>query len=230
MEALQKVEQNQNQPTEVHTTVQTTATVIKWDTTPLRRLMEERKNLIVKINDVYEITRPLALELLKMLREQALSSGISLREKTEVLHKDNNSVIVEVRIAGYLFRDKDGNLIPETEQPILFEVSEIGEGYKEERGKNTTYIRTAYTRALKRALERLVGEDFINQVILDLFNTDKPASEKQKNLIRKLLKELEIPEKAVEKKYGKIDDLTSKQANEIISKLLQAKAKNSRET
>jgi hypothetical protein len=101
MGAIQKMENN-SQPT---------ATVIKWDTTPLRRLMEERKNLIVKINDVYEITRPLALELLKMLREQALSSGISLREKTEVLHKDNESVIIEVRISGHLFRDKDGNLI-----------------------------------------------------------------------------------------------------------------------
>jgi len=198
------------------------AVIINWELESLKRLMEERKNLIVKINDVYEITRPLALELLKMLREQALVSGIALREKTEVLHKDSESIIVEVRIAGHLYKDKDGNIIPENEQPILFEISEIGEGYKTEKGKQQTYVRTAYTRALKRALERLVGEDFINQVILNLFGEkSKPATEKQINLIKKLLKERNISLEKLERKLGKsIEDLTSKEANEIISKLL----------
>jgi len=198
------------------------AIIVNWELEKLKRLMEERKNLIVKINDTYEITRPLALELLKMLREQALASGISLREKTEVLHKDDESIIVEVRIRGYLYKDKDGNIIPENEQPILFEISEIGEGYKSEKGKQQTYVRTAYTRALKRALERLVGEDFINQVILSLFGEkSKPASEKQINLIKKLLKERKISLERFENKIGKkIEELTSKEANEFISKLL----------
>jgi hypothetical protein len=196
------------------------ATILKIDTTPLRNLMEQRKNLIVKINDTYEITRPLALELLKMIREQALQSGVNLTEETHITPIPPDGIAVEIRIKAKLFKDQNGNFIPEDKQPTIFQVSEIGEAYHSERGKKEeTIVRVAYTRALKRALERLVGEDFINQVILQLFKEDinkgKPATEKQINLIKKLLKE-----RGKKINEEKLKNLTMEQANKIISKLI----------
>jgi hypothetical protein len=80
---------------------------------------------------------------------------------------------------------------------------EVGEAYRSE-GKGDTMARTAYTRAMKRLLERLVGEDFINQVIKRMFSDvrEVPASEKQKQLIRSLVQEGKITKEMVERVLG----------------------------
>jgi hypothetical protein len=57
---------------------------------------------------------------------------------------------------------------------------------------------------MKRLLERLVGEDFINQVIKKMFPEvrEVPASEKQRRLIISLVKEGKITKEMVERVLG----------------------------
>lgn len=137
--------------------------------TSMVRLMEERKDLIVKIGETYEITRPLALEMWKMVRDMvsALSGG-SLDMSVKVEYASPEMVIM---VATARLR------IGEVEITL----SEVGEAYAKEKGKDTTLARTAYTRAVKRLLEMLVGEDFINQTIKRLFPQSYQKGQGQSN-------------------------------------------------
>jgi hypothetical protein len=103
---------------------------------------------------------------------------------------------------------------------------EVGEAYRSE-GKVDTLARTAYTRAMKRLLERLVGEDFINQVIKRMFPDvrEVPASENQKRLLISLAKEGKLTKEMVESVLGegaslnqalKENTLTFSQARRLI--------------
>lgn len=189
----------------------------------MRSLLTERKNLIVKIGkDNYEITRPLALELWRMLCENAVKNGFSVYEDSEVLYASPEQVIVKVKLR--LVREEQ-----------VLELTEIGEATAREE-KNDTMARTAFTRAMKRLLERIAGEDFINKVIKTLFKDsiqEAPASEKQKELIRKLLQEGKITKETIAELIaeGKLPEgfilkealkqgLTYSQAKEIIGKAL----------
>lgn len=143
----------------------------------MRSLLSERKNLIVKIGDAYEISRPLALELYRLLTEEVIKAGGSIRESQQVQYASPEMVIVSVSVAIQI-----GN------QEVV--LTEIGEAYSKEKGKDTTLARTAFTRAWKRVLERIAGEDFINRFILQAFprgTVVAPASQKQVEFIRKLL-------------------------------------------
>ena len=187
-----------------------------WNLARLEEVIKSQKDNIALINGVPEITRPIAIELFNQVRMQALRAGLALREKADVIHKDADSVIVEFRIAVYQAKDPDGNPLPADKMPLLYEIAEIGEAHRDEKGKEFTFIRTAYTRAMKRALERLVGEDFINKVVLSLVKRTKPATEKQINFIRKLLKAKGIPEERFAKK---LENLTFDEATNLINKL-----------
>ncbi len=153
----------------------------------MKGLIESRKDLIVKIGDTYEVSRPLALELWKLLVQEVVQSGGSIKEEMKVEFASPEMVIVGVSCT---IRIGEGELT----------LCEIGECYAKEKGKGETMARTAYTRAMKRLLERIAGEDFINQVILKLFphkNRETPATEKQKELIRKLAGEGKITEETL---------------------------------
>jgi hypothetical protein len=190
---------------------------VSWDLKRLEEVIRSQKDNIAVINGIPEITRPIALELFNQVRMQALASGLSIREKAEILHKDKDGVVVEFRIAVYQAKDGEGNPIPEEKQPFLYEISEIGEGYRTEPGKEYTYVRTAFTRAMKRAMERLIGEDFINKIVLTLVKPEpKKASEKQIAYLRKLLKEKGLDERKLPKR---LEDLTAVEASRLIEKL-----------
>jgi len=176
------------------------------NTNSLESIIKERKDAIVKIGDAYEISRPLALELYKEIRNMITALGGSVREKSEVLHADRNMVVMEFRIAVE---------IPHPDAPegkVVIEVSDVGDAYADEKGKKDILGRTALTRAMKRAMERLVGEDFINKTILSLFPEAKdrevPATEKQVKFIKVLLKKTgkELKDLGIDKE--KPEDLT----------------------
>lgn len=151
------------------------------------RLYSERPSVITVIKnrrtqeEVPEITRPLALELLRMIYSTISLSGGSYQENVEVLHAGGDSVIVKASIKITL-GDK------------VLEFVEIGEGnYREE--DDETPARRAYTRAMKRLIEKILGEDFINRLLLSLI--DNPASENQKNLIRRLVNEKKLTKEII---------------------------------
>ena len=62
-----------------------------FDTNALETVIRERKDAVVRIGDTYEISRPLALELYKEIRNMITGIGGSVKEKSEVLHADRYS-------------------------------------------------------------------------------------------------------------------------------------------
>jgi hypothetical protein len=156
----------------------------------LKALIEENRQWVVRIGHNYEISRPLALKLWQYLVSKVMEAGGSIRESVKVDYASNDMVIVSVSCTVE---------IGESEITLC----EVGEAHRSE-GKEYTLARTAYTRAMKRLLERLVGEDFINQVIKKLFPEvrEVPASEKQKREIISLVREGKLTKEMVERVLG----------------------------
>jgi hypothetical protein len=185
----------------------------------LRKIVEENKNLVVKVGNTYEISRPLALKLWNAVVAMMTRDGGSVSEEVRVEYASPEMVIVSVSCT---VRVKESEV----------RYCEIGEAYKHE-GKEDTLARTAYTRAMKRLLERVVGEDFINQVIRKLYPEgvqEVPASEKQKRLIRTLVQEGKITREMVKEVLGegvslnqalKENTLTFSQAKALIDRVLR---------
>ena len=153
----------------------------------MKRLIQERQNLIIKIGDSYEISRPLALELWKLFVSEVIKHGGSIKETVKVEYASSEMVIVSMACTIK---------IGESEITLC----EVGEASIKEKGKEDTLARTAFTRAMKRLLERLSWEDFINQVIQSLFpdsseikevptkrTAGRPATERQKHTIIELI-------------------------------------------
>jgi hypothetical protein len=183
----------------------------------LKALIEENRELVVKIGHNYEISRPLALKLWQYFVSKVMEVDGSIREDVKISYASPEMVIVSISCTVVI---KNSEIT----------LCEVGEAYRSE-GKEDTLARTAYTRAMKRLLERLVGEDFINQVIKKMFPEvrEVPASEKQKKLIVSLVKEGKITREMVERVLGKEaslnqalkeNTLTFSQAKELIDMAL----------
>jgi len=184
----------------------------------LRKIVEENKKLVVKIGDRYEISRPLALKLWNAVVSQVVAMRGSVKEEVRVEYASPEMVIVSVACTVRVM-----------ESEVRY--CEMGEAYRSE-GKEDTMARTAYTRAMKRLLERMTGEDFINQVIQKLYPEgvkEVPASDKQKQLIRSLVQEGKLTKEMVEKVLGagaslnqalKENTLTFSQAKRLIEMAL----------
>jgi hypothetical protein len=185
----------------------------------LRKIVEENKSLVVKVGDKYEISRPLALKLWNAVVAMLTKDGGSVREEVQVQYASTEMVIVSVACT-----------VEVGESEVRY--CEVGEAYKHE-GKEDTLARTAYTRAMKRLLERMVGEDFINQVIKQLYPEgvkEVPATENQKRKIRELVQEGKITKELVKEVLGegvslnqalKEGTLTLSQAKELIDRALR---------
>jgi len=185
----------------------------------LRKIVEENRNLVVKVGDKYEISRPLALKLWSAFVSMVMEMGGSVKEELKVEYVSPEMVIVSVSCT-----------VAVGESEVRY--CEIGEAYRSE-GKTDTMARTAYTRAMKRLLERLIGEDFINQIIQKLYPEgvkEVPASEKQKQLIRSLVQEGKITKELVREVLGedfslnqalKDNTLTFSQAKRLIDRALR---------
>jgi len=195
-----------------------------FNTEALSRVITERKDAVVKIGDTYEISRPLALELYKEIRSSITSIGGSVKEKSEVLHASRDMVVMEFRITVE---------IPHPEAPegkVVIEVSDVGDAYSDEKNKKDALGRTALTRAMKRAMERLVGEDFINQTILKLFpqasKNEAPATDRQVAYIQDLLEQTGKTLKEIGIDKEKVEELSyseARQAIEALKKLRRSK-------
>jgi len=152
----------------------------------LKSLLENRRDLVVFIRGVPEISRPMALEMLSATRQYVVSLGGSWEEEVQALHVSSEYVVLAVKVR---IRVNDSH----------FEVVEVGECSKEEKAGGTL-ARVAYTRAVKRLLESLVGEDFINKILLQLVGTEavEPATENQKNYLKNLIERGRITKEMVE--------------------------------
>jgi len=118
----------------------------------LSSLLSSRRDAVVFVNGKTEITRPVALEMLSIARLSVAKMGGRWEEKLEVLFASAEYValVFKVRVK-----------FPNGE----FEVTEVGECAKGEKVRDAL-VRVAFTRAVKRVLEAMVGEDFINRLVL----------------------------------------------------------------
>jgi hypothetical protein len=189
----------------------------------LRSLIEENRDLVVRIGNTYEISRPLALKLWQYLVSKVVEVGGSIRESVKVDYASPEMVIVSVSCTV---------IVGESEIVLC----EVGEAHRSE-GKADTLARTAYTRAMKRLLERLVGEDFINQMIKRMFpdTREVPASDRQKQLIKTLVQEGKLTREMVQEVLGegfslnqalKENTLTYSQAKALIERALGRRPSN----
>jgi hypothetical protein len=186
----------------------------------LRKIVEENKNLVVRVGNTYEISRPLALRLWNAVVAMVVDMKGSVKEEVKVEYASPDMVIVSVSCTVMVKKSE-------------IKYCEIGEAYRSE-GKEDTMARTAYTRAMKRLLERMVGEDFINQVIKNLYPEgvkEVPASEKQKQKIKELVREGKITREMVKEVLGedislnqalKENALTFSQAKALIDRALRS--------
>lgn len=194
------------------------------DVERLREIIKEKRHLVVKIGESYEISRALALELWKVFSSMVLEKGGILQERVEVVKADREMAVVVMSVGIRV-----GN--------IQVEYTEVGEAYvaefAEREHMSFALVRTAFTRAMKRILERACGEDFVNATILTLpQEPERMATEKQLDLLKKLRQEGKLKNDFVENLYvdGIIPDvnidkllhekaLTFKQASEILDRL-----------
>jgi len=185
----------------------------------LRKIIEENKNLVVKVGNTYEISRPLALKLWNAFVAKVVEMGGSVKEELKVEYVSHEMIIVSVSCTVRVEESEVG-------------YCEIGEAYRSE-GKEETMARTAYTRAMKRLLERMVGEDFINDIVRKLYPEgvkEVPASENQKQLIVSLVREGKITKEMVKEVLGedfslnqalKENTLTFSQAKALLDRALR---------
>ena len=123
----------------------------------LGSLLAGRRDAVVFINGKPEITRPVALEMLSFARLSVAKMGGKWEEKVEVVSAgaDYVALVFKVRV--------------EFSNGGVFEVAEVGEARKGEKVQDAL-MRVAFTRASKRVLEAMVGEDFINRLVLSSGN------------------------------------------------------------
>ena len=188
----------------------------------LSNVLKENVNACVRINGRLEITRPVALAMLNQLSRSIASLGGTVRIKKDVL--SFSPIVVKA--------------ICEIELPngAILEFQALGNAEEDDiRGNRDKEIRiyhdalgTAETRATKRLLEEVVGEDFINKVLVPIMekmghgsngngkkSNDKPASQKQKDLIQKLINEGKIKDKV------DLEKLTMAQASQLLDKVFK---------
>jgi hypothetical protein len=123
----------------------------------LGSLLAGRRDAVAFINGKPEITRPVALEMLSFARLSVAKMGGKWEEKVEVVFASADYVALVFKV-----RVEFGN-------GGVFEVAEVGECAKGEKVQDAL-MRVAFTRAVKRVLEAMVGEDFINRLVLSSGN------------------------------------------------------------
>ena len=118
----------------------------------LASLLSSRRDAVAFVNGKPEITRPVALEMLSFARMSIARLGGKWEEKVEVVSAsaDYVAVVFKVRV--------------EFSNGGVFEVAEVGECTKGEKVRDAL-MRVAFTRAIKRVLKAIVGEEFIYRLV-----------------------------------------------------------------
>jgi len=176
----------------------------------LENILKTDKNAIVKINNRYEITRPVALALLNSLSWYFANSGYSLSHKTDI------QIVNDIVIAKCVISiSKNGILI--------MEFTSVGATKLTEERDYHTAISKAETRALKRAIETTIGEDTINKIILEYVQNqinEVKISKQQYEYIVSKIGDKDKANELAKKLYNKnLNELSYKEASEIINKL-----------
>lgn len=146
----------------------------------LKEVLEEQKQACVRVNGRLEITRPVALAMQNQLARDIAMVGGNVSIKKEVL--SFSPVVVKA--------------VCQIELPngATMHFEALGSAEESDiRGDRRIYhdtLGTAETRATKRLLEEVVGEDFINKVLTPIVERQvRGISEKQIKFIKNLARQ-----------------------------------------
>lgn len=138
----------------------------------LEELVKQNPNAIVDIHGKYEITRPVALAIKSFLRDTIIAIGGNVRFKVSEpkVIEETQEITVKVSCTIEL---PNGQVI---EEEALGSCS-IGEITAKNSKNARSYhdaVATAETRAIKRLIETILGEDVINRLILEVKGSFEP--------------------------------------------------------
>lgn len=189
----------------------------------LAKILTENKNACVKINGRLEITRPVALALQNEFVRRIVEAGGSVEYEKTVL--SFSPVVVKATCKIHL-----GNSVVKYE---ALGSAEEGDINRDKRVYHDT-LGTAETRATKRLLEEMVGEDFINRILVSSNGNIKteekekqptPITDKQVAIIKILAKKTNVEIKDIVKELGiqasSLKHLTLEEGKKIIDRYTQ---------
>jgi len=151
----------------------------------LEELIKQNPNAIAEIHGRYEITRPVALAIKSFLRDTIIAIGGTVRFKVSEPKVLEETQEITVKVSC-LIELPNGQVV---EEEALGSCS-IGEITAKNAKNARSYhdaVATAETRAIKRLIETILGEDVINKLILEVkgsFEANK------KNLVSEVFKKL----------------------------------------
>ncbi len=149
----------------------------------LEELIRNSPDAVMEISGRYEITRPVALAIKGFIRDTILAIGGSVRftvSQPQVI-EETQELTVKVEC---LISLPSGQVI---EESALGSCS-MGEISAKNKKNIRTYhdaVATAETRALKRLIEHILGEDVINRLILEVKGSFEPQD--KEDLIKRIL-------------------------------------------
>jgi len=149
----------------------------------LEELIKSNPDAVMEISGRYEITRPVALAIKSFIRDTILAIGGSVRFSASQPQVIEGTQELTVKVEC-LISLPSGQVI---EESALGSCS-MGEiSAKNEKNIRTYHdaVATAETRALKRLIEHILGEDVINRLILEVKGSFEPQDKEE--LIRRIL-------------------------------------------
>ena len=149
----------------------------------LEELIKSNPNTVMEINGRYEITRPVALAIKGFIRDTILAIGGSVRFSTSQPQVIEETQELTVKVEC-LISLPNGQIL---EESALGSCS-MGEiSAKNEKNIRTYHdaVATAETRAIKRLIEHILGEDVINRLILEVKGSFEPQDKEE--LIKRIL-------------------------------------------
>jgi len=196
----------------------------------LEELIRKNPNSIIQINGKYEITRPIALAIKSFLRDTIIAIGGSV--KFEISHPQIIEETQEITVkASCLIELPSGQVI---EEEALGSCS-LGEVMAKNKQNARSYhdaVATSETRAIKRLIETILGEDIINKLILEVKGSFEPQKDKEslkKEFLEKVRKINDERKKKGEKPFSVEFLLKSAYKKGIISKFAKTLNELSRE-
>ncbi|RUM29615.1 MAG: hypothetical protein DSY32_03045 [Aquifex sp.] len=191
----------------------------------LEELVKQDPNAIVEIHGKYEITRPVALAIKSFLRDTIIAIGGNVRFKVYEPKVIEETQEMTVKVSC-IIELPNGQIIEE-EALGSCSIGEIAAKNSKNARSYHDAVATAETRAIKRLIEVILGEDVINKLILEVKGSFEPQKDKEtlKKEFLKKLKRINDERKKKGKEPFSVDYLL-KRAHErgIISK--QAKTLN----
>lgn len=189
----------------------------------LANILLQNKNACVMISGRLEITRPVALALQNEFVRRIVEAGGSVEYEKSVL--SFSPVVVKASCKITL-----GSSVVRYE---ALGSAEEGDINREKRVYHDT-LGTAETRAIKRLLEEMVGEDFINKILVSSqqrqrqqqpSDNNNPITEKQTAMIKVLSKKTGVDIGQIVKELGieasSLKSLTSEEAKKVIDRYIQ---------